>query len=68
MFAGECGVSKELSYDKSADTLYEPTNNIQCAMLRGIVGVWTQLIYYDFYSQIIRGILFNLTEKKKQVA
>lgn len=44
----KCSVAREWSYDKTTDTLYGSKKSVQCCMLRGFVGFWKQLLYYDF--------------------
>lgn len=41
----ECSISHEWSYDKSTDRLYAPKKYVQCAMIRGVIGEWKQLIF-----------------------
>lgn len=56
----ECSLCREWSYDKATDTLYAPKKNVQCCMLRGIVGSWKQLIYYDFDCPMTKDLLFSI--------
>lgn len=56
----ECSVAKEWSYDKATDTLYGPKKNVQCCMLRGLVGSWKQLVYYDFDRPMTKDLLFSI--------
>ena len=59
----ECSVCMEWSYDKATDTLYKPKRKVQCVMIRGMVGAWKQLIYYDFDTNMTKKILFELILK-----
>lgn len=59
----ETSVSSEWSYDKAKDILYDPKERVQCAMLRGLVSPWKQLIYYDFDTAMSKVILHDIIVK-----
>lgn len=59
----ETSVAYEWSYDKATDTLYDPKERLQCAMIRGLVSPWKQLIYYDFDTAMSEDILHDIIVK-----
>ena len=56
----ETAVAQEWSYDIKNDTLLGPKRSVQCAMIRGLIKPWKQLVFYDFNCAVTRNILFNI--------
>lgn len=56
----ETSVSQDWCYDKGTDILYSPKKKVQCVMIRGLVGSWKQLIFYDFDCDMSKSVLFDI--------
>lgn len=44
----EMKIKKQYVYDKKNDETTKPANYAQVAMIRGLVGRWKQVIFYDY--------------------
>lgn len=56
----ESAVAQAWSYDSKNDNIYEPKRSVQCAMLRGLLKPWKQLVFYDFDCDMTKNILDNI--------
>ena len=56
----EMSISKTIEYDKNADILYGPFNNMCIFMIRSLFQSWKQPIYVDFDICITKALLSNI--------
>lgn len=56
----EMKISSKYCYDKGSDTLYKPHKYVQVCMVRGIMGSWKQIVYYNFDTNITKELLFQI--------
>lgn len=56
----ETAVAQDWSYDIGNDTLFDPKRSVQCAMIRGLIKPWKQLVFYELNCDMTRYILFNI--------
>ena len=59
----EMSVAYEWTYDKGTDTLYSPKSKVQCVMIRGLIGSWKQIVYYNFDLKMSKDSLLGLIMK-----
>lgn len=62
----ETSVACDWTYDKGTDTIHEPKQRLQCAMLRGLTSPWKQLVYYNFDTHMTKDILEEIIIKVEE--
>ncbi|KAI8122775.1 Transposable element P transposase [Lucilia cuprina] len=67
--ANQMPETEKLSFDEmktKKNFLLAPANNIQVALLRGLIANWKQPIYYDYGCQMSKSILIDILKTMKQ--
>nr|AAK08181.1 putative transposase [Drosophila helvetica] len=59
----EMKVAAAFEYDSSADVIYEPSNYVQLAIVRGLKKSWKQPIFFDFSTRMDADTLNNIIRK-----
>ena len=63
----EMSIRKEWSLDKGKDVLYKPYENVQVAMLRGLVGKWKQPIYFQFDQADMHQVILDIISRLEKI-
>lgn len=59
----EMKVAAAYEYDSSADVVYEPSNYVQMAIVRGLKKSWKQPIFFDFNAAMDENTLHSILIK-----
>ena len=62
----EMKIDKKYCYDRGADRIYNPSNNVQVVMAQGILHKWVQPLYYSYDTKVTKELLTEIikaTEK-----
>ncbi len=58
----EMTLHKDLQFDQATEQVYGPCNNVQVAMVRGLIRNFLQPVYYQFDQAMTPTILFQLLD------
>ncbi|KAL7726161.1 hypothetical protein ACLKA6_002663 [Drosophila palustris] len=59
----EMKVAAAFEYDSSADVVYEPSNYVQLAIVRGLIKSWKQPVFFDFSTRMDVDTLHSIINK-----
>ncbi|KAH8248526.1 hypothetical protein KR032_000327, partial [Drosophila birchii] len=59
----EMKVTAGFEYDSSADMVYQPSNHVQLAMVRGLKKSWKQPVFFDFDTQMTVDVMNSIINK-----
>ncbi|KAL7725887.1 hypothetical protein ACLKA6_016437 [Drosophila palustris] len=59
----EMKVAAAFEYDSSADVVYDPSNYVQLAIVRGLIKSWKQPVFFDFSTRMDVDTLHSIINK-----
>ncbi|KAH8392592.1 hypothetical protein KR215_000626, partial [Drosophila sulfurigaster] len=59
----EMKVAEAIEYDSKADVVYEPSNYVHLAIVRGLIKSWKQPVFFDFNTRMDVQTLHSIVTK-----